>query len=202
MTSTSIFRRIGWSFFFSGRRRHTRSLRDWSSDVCSSDLLRAPRRRLDDLFLGPAAWRAKMAGFGALAVGEERDAGTRFPVVPPESIDRDLRRLREIIGGEPPTVILCDNAGQVERLEELLGTERAVLAVGALDGGFLLPGLRVLTDHEIFRRARRLRRPRRYRSAVATTAAGALTPGDFVVHLDHGIGVYRGLQLLEVGGGT
>src|SRR5438874_9768773 len=31
----------GWDvkmFFFSSRRRHTRSLRDWSSDVCSSDL--------------------------------------------------------------------------------------------------------------------------------------------------------------------
>src|SRR6266496_4938275 len=27
-------------FFFSSRRRHTRSLRDWSSDVCSSDLQR------------------------------------------------------------------------------------------------------------------------------------------------------------------
>src|SRR5690349_545465 len=27
------------SFFFSSRRRHTRSLRDWSSDVCSSDLI-------------------------------------------------------------------------------------------------------------------------------------------------------------------
>src|SRR5438874_747986 len=27
-------------FFFSSRRRHTRSLRDWSSDVCSSDLKR------------------------------------------------------------------------------------------------------------------------------------------------------------------
>src|SRR5204862_2493395 len=28
----------GFFFFFSSRRRHTRSLRDWSSDVCSSDL--------------------------------------------------------------------------------------------------------------------------------------------------------------------
>src|SRR5260221_4566457 len=27
------------SFFFSSRRRHTRSLCDWSSDVCSSDLI-------------------------------------------------------------------------------------------------------------------------------------------------------------------
>src|SRR3712207_8133024 len=30
-------------FFFSSRRRHTRYWRDWSSDVCSSDLLRDPR---------------------------------------------------------------------------------------------------------------------------------------------------------------
>src|SRR5699024_11470623 len=29
-------------FFFSSRRRHTRSKRDWSSDVCSSDLKSAP----------------------------------------------------------------------------------------------------------------------------------------------------------------
>src|SRR6267378_7499468 len=29
---------VAFIFFFSSRRRHTRSLRDWSSDVCSSDL--------------------------------------------------------------------------------------------------------------------------------------------------------------------
>src|SRR6266496_987469 len=33
-------------FFFSSRRRHTRSLRDWSSDVCSSDLGVPHRARL------------------------------------------------------------------------------------------------------------------------------------------------------------
>src|SRR5699024_11355904 len=32
-----------FSFFFSSRRRHTRSKRDWSSDVCSSDLLTTAR---------------------------------------------------------------------------------------------------------------------------------------------------------------
>src|SRR5260221_2200195 len=32
---------ISISFFFSSRRRHTRSLCDWSSDVCSSDLEQA-----------------------------------------------------------------------------------------------------------------------------------------------------------------
>src|SRR5438067_4843807 len=35
-------------FFFSSRRRHTRSKRDWSSDVCSSDLRPAPPVRFGD----------------------------------------------------------------------------------------------------------------------------------------------------------
>src|SRR5690349_22007382 len=35
-----LSRLIRLFFFFSSRRRHTRSLRDWSSDVCSSDLHR------------------------------------------------------------------------------------------------------------------------------------------------------------------
>src|SRR5260221_3823195 len=41
ITTTSIVRHtviVFFFFFFSSRRRHTRSLCDWSSDVCSSDL--------------------------------------------------------------------------------------------------------------------------------------------------------------------
>src|SRR5438034_2349450 len=36
-------------FFFSSRRRHTRSLCDWSSDVCSSDLMLAVVKDRDDI---------------------------------------------------------------------------------------------------------------------------------------------------------
>src|SRR2546421_9406620 len=36
-------------FFFSSRRRHTRSDRDWSSDVCSSDLLIVDGNPLQDV---------------------------------------------------------------------------------------------------------------------------------------------------------
>src|SRR2546422_4265139 len=39
---------IGSFFFFSSRRRHTRCSRDWSSDVCSSDLSRAALGLLPD----------------------------------------------------------------------------------------------------------------------------------------------------------
>src|SRR2546421_8803888 len=38
MVRAGILLRYGFFFFFSSRRRHTRSDRDWSSDVCSSDL--------------------------------------------------------------------------------------------------------------------------------------------------------------------
>src|SRR5699024_12087381 len=42
-------------FFFSSRRRHTRSKRDWSSDVCSSDLTRTWYGARISLFIGLAA---------------------------------------------------------------------------------------------------------------------------------------------------
>jgi transcription-repair coupling factor (superfamily II helicase) len=118
-----------------------------------------------------------------------------------------------LLGSGTPTLILCDNEGQLERMEELLdpsvGAGRwrpsvpgATLAIGALDGGFVMPTLRVLTDHEIFRRARRLRRPRRYREAAPSSATGALTLGDYVVHLEHGIGIYRGIETITAGEST
>ena len=152
----------------------------------------------EDLLIAPAAWRLALKRLARLAVSES-ETERRFPLAPPEHVDRDLKRLRQIVVNPPPTVILCDNEGQLERLEELLGTDQATLAVGALDGGFIMPTLRVLTDHEIFRRARRLRRPRRYRTAVSTAASRPLTPGGYVVHLEHGIGIYRGLQTIAVG---
>src|SRR6266576_692631 len=155
-----------------------------------------PRR--DELLIDPASWRSRLTGLARLAVSDA-ETEQRFPIAPPEHVDRDLKRLRQIVAEPPATVILCDNDGQLERLEELIGSDRATLAVGALDGGFILPTMRVLTDHEIFRRARRLRRPRRYRSAVTTAASRPLTPGGYVVHLEHGIGIYRGLETIAVG---
>src|SRR6266571_1216681 len=180
--------------------------RAWSEAAHHLDVARRlgeePPAR-EALFVEPAAWRAQLARFPRIAL-DPTETGVRFPIAPPEPVDRDIKRLRQIVATEPPTVILCDNEGQLERLEELLAGDRATLAVGALDGGFVLPGLRVLTDHEIFRRARRLRRPRRYREATATAATRALKAGDYVVHLEHGIGIYRGIQTIPVGaeGGT
>src|SRR5215469_6329498 len=58
-------------FFFSSRRRHTRSLRDWSSDVCSSDLgqVRRALRGSD----------SKQADSWATATNEPPDAADEAP---------------------------------------------------------------------------------------------------------------------------
>ncbi len=177
--------------------------------------LRVARRRGEDVpgreavFLGPEAWSARWGRFAQLAL-ERAPIGHDFRLQAPSEIRRDMKRLaRVVVSG--PTLILCDNEGQLERLEELLSeTDRpgerlspnVTLALGSLSGGFVLPDLTVLTDHEIFWRARRIRRPRRYRQATAAAVVGSLTPGDYVVHLEHGIGIYRGIQRMQVGDGA
>jgi transcription-repair coupling factor (superfamily II helicase) len=158
----------------------------------------------EELFETPARWLERRAGFARLSLRSE-PVELQAGFFPPEPVERDLKRLRHLLAGELPSIILCDNEGQLERLEELLGDGGRLnvhLAVGALDGGFVMRTLRVLTDHEIFRRARRLRRPRRYRQAAPSAVTGQLAAGDYVVHLEHGIGIYRGIETIEVGGAT
>src|SRR5437762_12237200 len=51
-------------FFFSSRRRHTRYIGDWSSDVCSSDLYRGARRARDRRRRVPARRLPRAPGVG------------------------------------------------------------------------------------------------------------------------------------------
>ncbi|GJG88225.1 transcription-repair-coupling factor [Gemmatimonadetes bacterium T265] len=175
--------------------------------------------RRETLFLDPADAARRLAAFGTIAeLAPDRPgadpADVGFPTRAPERIDRDIRALRRLVRDGLPTIILCDNQGQAERLDELLNEDErhpspAGLVIGVLGGGFVLPpgvgvgqGLRVLTDHEIFRRDRRIRRARKYSAGTALDAASALKPGDFVVHLEHGVGIYRGIETKFVGTGT
>ncbi len=177
--------------------------------------IRVAQRRGEDvpgreaILLDPDQWRSRWRQLARVVVvdaGGDHD----FRFAPPPPIERRITRIAGIGRGHP-VLVLCDNEGQLERLEELLADERGdggvppsvTVALGSLSGGFAMPELVVLTDHEIFQRARRLRRPRRYREALGGGAAKSLTPGDFVVHLEHGIGLYRGIDTLTIGdGGT
>src|SRR5205809_3480255 len=71
-------------FFFSSRRRHTRCSRDWSSDVCSSDLLDLNTNKEDPFFVcqpygvprvGPPAKIVQTADEVIFLRSEERRVG-------------------------------------------------------------------------------------------------------------------------------
>src|SRR2546422_9213659 len=78
-------------FFFSSRRRHTRCSRDWSSDVCSSDL-NAFAAQADDasaIFYNPAGM-AQLRGVHQLAGVELVNVHTRFRSSTGETTENDL----------------------------------------------------------------------------------------------------------------
>jgi transcription-repair coupling factor (superfamily II helicase) len=126
----------------------------------------------------------------------------------PESFGGSLKVLNSVLAASAEegyeTFILCDNLGQVERLEEVVSGEdgRVRIGVGRLRQGFVFPdaNLRVLTDHEIFGRYRRRPRYPRFRGEGPLSSYRVLSQGDYVVHVNHGIGQYGGVQPLTVEG--
>ncbi len=146
---------------------------------------------------------------GAVSTSEETRRHPRMLFVecsPAEPVQRSTERLKthlaELGANGLRAVILCDNPGQRDRLRELLDGTDASLGVGLITAGFTLKhaGLAILTDHEIFSRYRRRRRRLKKTGGLSLAELSALKVGDFVVHEDHGIGNYRGLQRLTLNG--
>jgi transcription-repair coupling factor (superfamily II helicase) len=87
----------------------------------------------------------------------------------------------------------------VESWQEALGAKDAALIVLPLDHGFTAPSVALLTEQDMLG-DRLVRRQKRRKSADAFMAELAtLSPGDYVVHADHGIGRYEGLTSIPVG---
>ena len=134
----------------------------------------------------------------------------RFSTREPEPIGRNVERLREVVrenhGLGLSVTIFCDNLGQLERLEELLAELSGLvrLGVGTVAAGFRMPEERiaVYTDHEIFERHRRIPRRRRYRVGTPLESFSDIHPGDYLVHIDYGIGRFLGIERLSLSGGT
>ncbi|HLS91251.1 MAG TPA: transcription-repair coupling factor [Limnochordia bacterium] len=91
----------------------------------------------------------------------------------------------------------------VPHLNGELKAGNVVVTTGALETGAEFPDskLVVLTDHEVFGRAKRRRvSTRRAEAAARITDFSDLRVGDYVVHTNHGIGKYLGIETLEIGG--
>lgn len=120
---------------------------------------------------------------------------------------------------EGQVIVASYSAGARERLGHLLddaggakgqlishfndipdGNGGVFLAVWPLEHGFEAPGLTVVSEQDVLG-DRLIRAPKRKRRAENfLTEANSLTPGDLIVHVDHGIGRYKGLETITAMG--
>ena len=119
------------------------------------------------------------------------------------SLDETRTRL-DSVAKDDEIVLVGDTPADGERLTELLHDTDAArqgrlhLVVAELSGGFRLTaaGILVLTGAELFQRSP-VRRGRSRARGKPISSLMQLDPGDLVVHLSHGIGLYRGLKHIE-----
>jgi transcription-repair coupling factor (superfamily II helicase) len=160
------------------------------------------------------------------------DAGEGVFSIPPAiTLDRKahdpLHQLRGFVANYSGRVLLlADSPGRRETIAQLLhdhglpvadsadwqgflATDAPLtLGVAPLHGGFILaePALAVLTETELYaaspRRSRGRGRERASNVEAMIRDLAELRIGDPVVHVDHGIGRYRGLQMLDLGEGA
>lgn len=141
--------------------------------------------------------------------GEESiDLGATPQPVFNGSLSELRKRLASNWGSEWDTGIICDSRGQETRLRELLERDLEALGVEltveSLHAGFELPELRIAlyTDHQIFNRYHRptARKAKARYGGISLRELHQLIPGDFVVHIDYGIGRFAGMEQIEVRG--
>ncbi|MFV0491573.1 MAG: transcription-repair coupling factor [Pseudorhodobacter sp.] len=129
-----------------------------------------------------------------------------------KSLSDHIRALRE----DRQVVVASWSEGARERLKGLLedhdlegakpvadlrevppGKGGVFLVIWPLEAGFIAPGLAVISEQDVLG-DRLISKPRRRRKAENFLRdAEALSPGDLVVHVEHGVGRYRGLETIN-----
>lgn len=148
-----------------------------------------------------------------IADGEVLDAGCSPSPVVPRSYPQLLERLKYYQQENYQTAILFSREDQIERLSRILqDLDESVeqlpplykSGMNVVQRGFVYPEGRFafFTEHEIFDRFRRYKLKNRFSANQAVTLKELtdLQPGDYVTHIDHGIGQFAGLERMEVQG--
>lgn len=142
------------------------------------------------------------------------EASVKFSTAPQPKFNKNFEMLaddmiRNSLRGYD-TYILSENKAQVERLENIfhqIGRGQAVVRSlsTTLHAGFVDNDLKLClyTDHQIFDRYQRYRINGEIRRDEQMTVAelNQLRPGDYVVHIDHGVGRFDGLVKIAAGDG-
>ncbi|TVQ03820.1 MAG: transcription-repair coupling factor [Balneolaceae bacterium] len=165
-------------------------------------------------YLTSVEWEQAISGHGTITLGSFNrcvniHANYSFITAPHPSFNGSFKLLREFVHeqskGKSKTLILTDHENQKERFEELLGEPgddfNYRVIIQNLHEGFLLPAkkLAVLTDHQIFNRYHRPKiKRKRIRGGFSFKELKELNIGDYVVHVDYGIGKFAGFKKIEV----
>ncbi len=143
-----------------------------------------------------------------------RQADLVATVVTHESFRGNLRRLEEVIlhlwkhsEKKPKIFISLEEEFEVQRFRDLF-EERGLLQNGVtigrghLSDGFYFPDAQfaLFTEKDIYGRVPKRKRWGKYRGGAPIKSASVLSPGDFVVHEDFGIGKFVGLAHITVNG--
>jgi transcription-repair coupling factor (superfamily II helicase) len=161
----------------------------WESELPADVAIAAGARGSGDLF----GWREPTLPLGragrlAEAVETWRGDGARIVLASDQA-----PRLADILEEAGHAVAVVD------RIDEPPPPGAIALVARSLNGGFGggPDGLTFVTDRELFGTVR-VRRPKALRRVVPRDILGRLTPGDLVVHIDHGVARYE--QMLRRGG--
>jgi transcription-repair coupling factor (superfamily II helicase) len=119
---------------------------------------------------------------------------TKGPVVVASYSEGARERLSGLIEDEGLAETIAVSDGR------RIGKSGLHLAVWALEHGFEAPDMTVISEQDVLG-DRLIRKPKRRRKAENfLTEAQSLSPGDLVVHVDHGIGRYIGLEVVTAAG--
>ncbi|MEN8156899.1 MAG: transcription-repair coupling factor [Bacteroidota bacterium] len=160
--------------------------------------------------------RSQMERFPQVVFGVHHKAATehtwRFNTSPQPAFNKNFELLVSTMNEQSregcANHILSENKKQLERLRAIFNEIDPELQYEAvchtLHEGFTDNDLKqaFYTDHQIFERYHKFRFHDRFsrRESVSAKELIGLNPGDYVVHVDHGIGIFGGLEKIDVNG--
>ena len=148
------------------------------------------------------------AAHDSIPPAREDENTIKFHVVEHPSVigklDALISRIKGLRARKVNTMIYSETPTQRDRLADLLGDDEEIvhLPVGWIASGFIWEeaGLAILTDHQIFNRMLARPKKRRAKRRTATLKQEALQQGDYVVHVEYGIGRFTGLEKIGADG--
>lgn len=124
------------------------------------------------------------------------------------NFDLLIKNLKEYEAAKYNIYLFAENPKQLERLHVIFTDLKAEISIipipTSIHEGFIDNDLKLVcyTDHQIFQRYHKYKVKQAFSKNKALTlkTLRELQPGDYVTHIDHGVGVYSGLQKIEANG--